>query len=91
MALNPGQPESEDLVEWLKDAARRVPRRALTLDPSAQPPTAAPRPRPRSPSRALLLSAFAALSYLPYFYAEVYLEIARLPGVIVFVPVQQLS
>jgi hypothetical protein len=89
VALNPGEPESEDLVEWLKDAARRVPRRSLAIDPPAQPPAAAPRPKPRS--RPLLLSAFAALSYLPYFYAEVYLEIARLPAVIVFVPVRQLS
>jgi hypothetical protein len=90
MALNPEEPESEDLVEWLKDAGRRVPRRSLAIDLPPAPPSAASWPKPRS-NRALLLSAFAALSYLPYFYADVYLEIARLPAVIVFVPVQQLS
>jgi hypothetical protein len=78
------------LVEWLKDAARRVPRASVALDPPAQPVAAAPWPKPRT-SRPLLPSAFAALSYLPYFYAEVYLEIARLPADIVFVPVHQLS
>ena len=90
MAQNPGQPDSEELVEWLKDAGRRVPRRSVAIDLPPPPPSAASWPKPRS-NRPLLLSAFAALSYLPYFYAEVYLEIARLPAIIVFVPVQQLS
>ena len=35
--------------------------------------------------RALILFAVAALAYLPYFFADVYVQISSLPCVIVFV------
>ena len=85
----PRDSDSDDLVEWLKEAGRRRAPQAPSRDnePAAPPERAA---RSRSSSgrrRPLLLSAFASLAYLQYFYADVALQIATLPALIVFVPV----
>jgi hypothetical protein len=77
-----------DLANWLKEAGRRrVVRPASESDAPATDAAAAPAAKPRNNlrHRYLLLFSLAALSYLPYFFADVYLQIATLPRVIVFV------
>ena len=80
-----------ELVRWLQEAGRRrVVRRPnpeqLIGAPAAPAPAPAPMAR-RAPGhrRHLILIALAALAYLPYFFADVHLQIASLPHVIVFV------
>jgi len=79
-----------DLARWLQEAGRRrvvrpAPATGLIAE-EAQPslaPAVAPAASPHR--RYLFLVSLAALSYLPYFFADVYLQIASLPCVIVFV------
>jgi hypothetical protein len=73
----------------LKEAGRR---RAPQLPSPAPEPAQSPDPSVRSRSRSsrrrkLLLGALASLAYLQFFYADVLLEIAKLPSLIVFLPV----
>lgn len=84
--------DSEDLASWLKEAAARglragPPTRA-DVDPGANAPAASSSTSPTRPlwQRALLLGMllFASLQYV---YADTMLQIALLPSVIVFVPV----
>jgi hypothetical protein len=83
----PGNSDSDDLVQWLMEAGRRrAPQPRPPAGEPAPPPEPAVRSRPRSP-RQLFLGALASLAYLQYFYVGVFLEIARLPALIVFVPV----
>lgn len=85
----PRDTDSEDLVQWLKEAGRRrAPQPPSPTGEPARSPEPAVRSRPRSRCRReFLLGALASLAYLQYFYADVFLEIARLPALIVFLPV----
>jgi len=85
----PRDTDSEDLVQWFKEAGRRrAPQSPSPANQPARSPDPSVRSRSRSRSRRhLLLGALASLAYLQYFYADVFLEIARLPALIVFLPV----
>ena len=86
-----------DLARWLQEAGRRrVARKPEQRLPEVIGAPAATEPAPgrtetkslerhiRHP-RVLLLFTVAALSYLPYFFADVSVQISSLPRVIVFV------
>jgi hypothetical protein len=79
-----------DLARWLQEAGRRrVVRRPELPEmigaPAAEAPLGIVQPARERTPRYLLLSSAAALAYLPYFFADVYVQIANLPCVIVFV------
>ena len=83
----------QDLARWLEEAGRRrVVRKAeaeaAPVEQPAEPALDAPGPEKRvylSHPRELLLLAMAALAYLPYFYADVYVQIYSMKSVVVFV------
>ena len=83
--------DDADLARWLQEAGRRRvarnPGQALPelIGAPAAPAQAQPLSRPIRHPRVLLLFALAALSYFPYFFADVYVQISSLPCVIVFV------
>ena len=89
-------PEQQDfndveLARWLQEAGRRrVVRNGAHPLPEAIPGASSAVPVParkqyvRNP-RAMTLLAIAALAYMPYFFADVYVQISSLPCVIVFV------
>ena len=92
------EPNDADLARWLQEAGRRrvarKPEQRLPEVIGAPTATAkaAPAPAETAPlerhirhPRVLLLFTVAALSYLPYFYADVSVQISSLPRVIVFV------
>ena len=76
-----------ELAQWLQEAGRRRP----TPPPEPQPSAEAQPPRParRRPyifhTRELLLIAVAALAFMPYFFADVHVQIYRLKHLIAFV------
>jgi hypothetical protein len=84
------EPDSDDaeLAQWLQEAGRRrlAPKAAPLPEMIGEAKAAATPKRVyiRRP-RLMILLAIAALSYLPYYYAGVYVQISSLPGVIVFV------
>jgi hypothetical protein len=79
-----------ELASWLQEAGRRrrarpaTPFASVRDDAAAGTPTAAKHTYLRHP-RELFLFAVAALAFLPYFFADVQVQIACLPHVIVFV------
>jgi hypothetical protein len=81
----PANVGSDDLIDWLKDVGRRgAPK---PVPPSNDPgPRVAPRPHTKR-GRALFLGALAAIAALQYIYVDVFLQIAKLPQLIVFVSV----
>ena len=84
------EPDSHDteLAQWLQEAGRRrlAPKPAPLPQMIGESKPEAPKQRVyvRRP-RLMVLLAIAAFSYLPYFYADVYVQISSLPGLIVFV------
>jgi hypothetical protein len=79
-----------ELASWLQEAGRRRVVHPAEPEPQvAGTPVAAAAPAARpariSNPRQLILLAIAALAYLPYFYADVNVQIASLPRIIVFV------
>jgi hypothetical protein len=77
--------DNDDLVNWLKDVARRG--ASKPPPPSNDPlPPVAPPSRPGN-GRSLFMGALAAIAVLQYVYVDVYVQIARLPKLIVFVAV----
>ena len=76
---------NDDLVDWLKDVARRGAPKPPA--PSTDPvPPVAPPSRPGN-GRSLFMGALATIAVLQYVYVEVSLQIAKLPKLIVFVAV----
>ena len=78
-----------DLARWLQEAGRR---RAPTPSQPPEPPVEAPAAEPatkRPPHilhhRELLLLLVAALAFMPYFFADVHVQIYRLRHLIAFV------
>lgn len=82
-----------ELASWLQEAGRRrFVRKAdrapvEVVEAAAQPPAAAAPNKPVRVShpRELCLFAGLALAYLPYFFADVQVQISSLPCIIVFV------
>ena len=75
--------EDEELATWLKEAGRR---RARPAKPENIVVAVPPAKRPLiTNGKRLLLLGLAAASYLQYFFLDVYLQIAAMPTVIVFV------
>jgi hypothetical protein len=75
--------ESEELTAWLKEAGRR---RVAAAKPENVVVAAPPAKRPLiTDGKRLVLLGLAAASYLQYFFLDVYLQIAAMPTVIVFV------
>jgi hypothetical protein len=75
--------EDEELATWLKEAGRR---RARPAKPENVVVAAPPANRPLiTNGKRLVLLGLAAASYLQYFFLDVYLQIAAMPTVIVFV------
>lgn len=76
---------SDDLIDWLKDVGRRgapkPPAPSIDPVPPVAPPSRTGRGRP------LFLGVLAAIAALQYLYVDVFLQIAKLPTLIVFVPV----
>jgi hypothetical protein len=81
----------EHLAQWLKEAGRRARRSSNVVEPET---VAAPVniPTPQTPVRSMLerakwplITAFVAIAYLQYFYADVMLQIGSLPAIIFFV------
>lgn len=77
-----------ELARWLQETGRR--RVARKADSPPTPMVAGPAAGEKrtyyvSHPRELLLFFLAALAYLPYMFADVYVQIASLPCVIVFV------
>jgi hypothetical protein len=82
----PGSTDSFQLAQWLREVGRRRIRPPSAPRPSAEPPPPAPPAAPTLDARRwLLLSLLATLAFLQYFYADAFLQIARLPSIIVFV------
>jgi hypothetical protein len=76
---------SDDLIDWLKDVGRRGAPKSPA--PSSDPvPPVATRAR-TGRGRPLFLGVLAAIAALQYLYVDVFLQIAKLPTLIVFVPV----
>jgi hypothetical protein len=76
---------NDDLIDWLKDVGRRGAPKPPA--PSSDPlPPVAPRAR-TGRGRPLLLGALAAIAALQYIYVDVFLQIAKLPKLIVFISV----
>ena len=76
---------SDDLIDWLKDVGRRGAPKSPAPPNDPLPPVA---PRARAGrGRPLFLGALAAIAALQYVYVDVFLQIAKLPTLIVFVPV----
>jgi hypothetical protein len=76
-----------ELARWLQEAGRR----RVVRKPDASLPqvigasvSGARKRHVRNP-RTMTLLAIAALAYLPYFFADVYVQISSLPCIIVFV------
>jgi hypothetical protein len=82
----PGSTDSFQVAQWLKEVGRRRNRPPSAPGPSAEPVPPAP-PAAAAPDlrRWLLLSLLATFAFLQYFYADTFLQIARLPSIIVFV------
>ena len=75
--------EDEELATWLKEAGRR---RARPARPENVVLATAPVKGPLiTNGKRLLLLGLAAASYLQYFFLDVYLQIAAMPTLIVFV------
>jgi len=75
--------EDEELATWLKEAGRRRARPAKAENVVI---ASAPVKRPLiTNGKRLVLLGLAAVSYLQYFFLDVYLQIAAMPAVIVFV------
>jgi len=73
----------EELATWLKEAGRRrappaKPENVVVATPSAKRPLI-------TNGKRLVLFGLAAASYLQYFFLDVYLQIAAMPTLIVFV------
>lgn len=77
--------DSVELAHWLMEAGRRrFPRKRA--DPEPGGPGKAPRAgRYVRHPRELILFVVAAAAYLPYYYADVYLQIYSMRSLIVFV------
>lgn len=79
----------QDLASWLEEAGRRrIVRKAGEPVAEAAPataPAAAERGVYISHPRELILLALAAVAYLPYFFADVYVQIYSMKSVLVFV------
>ncbi|HYX66335.1 MAG TPA: hypothetical protein VE935_19115 [Burkholderiales bacterium] len=78
----------QDLASWLEEAGRRrIVRKAG--EPVAEAAPAAVSAPERgiyiSHPRELVLFALAAVAYLPYFFADVYVQIYSMKSVLVFV------
>ena len=76
--------ENEELATWLKEAGKR----RRTSAPKAENVVVASAPVKRpliTNGKRLVLFGLAAASYLQYFFLDVYLQIAAMPTVIVFV------
>jgi hypothetical protein len=80
---------SDDLIDWLQDAGRRKAPKppAPASEPAQAPAPAAARRSRAGRTRPILLGALAAVAALQYVYADVFLQIAKLPSLIVFVSV----
>jgi hypothetical protein len=76
---------NDDLIDWLKDVGRRGAPKTPALSNDPVPPVG-PRAYPGN-GRPLFLGAVAAIAALQYFYVDVFLQIAKLPTLIVFVSV----
>jgi len=75
--------EDEELATWLKEAGRRRARPAKAENVVV---ASAPLRRPLiTNGKRLALFGLAAASYLQYFFLDVYLQIAAMPTIIVFV------
>jgi len=82
----------EHMAQWLQEAARRT-RPSSSADLELGTPAAAVQsPTPQSSIRSALerakwplFAAVVAIAYLPYFYADVMLQIASLPAMIFFI------
>jgi hypothetical protein len=92
-------PDSEDLTQWLVEAGRRAwykraPEGKANTDRPAEAPATKPRIlpplwKPRSGAiRRIALASVFAVSFLQYYYLTVAVEIASLPTLVVFVPIQ---
>jgi hypothetical protein len=82
----PGSTDSFQLAQWLKEVGRRRVRPRSAPHPSAEAVAPAPPAGSTTDARRwLLLSLLAAFAFLQYFYADAFLQIARLPSIIVFV------
>ena len=85
------QPDDEELARWLQESGRRKTDHTRTR-PDAAKATGAEASQPKKPNcyvtrpSLLILLSLAAVSYLQYYYVDVYLQIALLRHVIVFVP-----
>ena len=81
-------PDSDavELARWLEEAGRRkaVSRPASIQAESASRPEKKARRLVTQPLRIALL-ALMVLSYLQYFYLDVYLQIAAMPSITVFI------
>jgi hypothetical protein len=76
---------NEDLVDWLKDVARRGAPKSPAPSNGPVPPVVPP--RHSGNGRPLFMGALAAIAVLQYVYVDAYLQIARLTKLIVFVAV----
>ena len=75
--------ESDELAAWLKEAGRR---RAPAAKPENVVVAAAPAKRPLvTNGKRLVLFGLVAAAYLQYFFLDVYLQIAAMPALIVFI------
>ena len=80
-----------DLAHWLQEAGRRRSPSAPMPEPERAAPAETPAAAPKSKRphilhhRELLLLLVAALAFMPYFFADVHLQIYRLKHLIAFV------
>lgn len=81
--------QDQDLASWLEEAGRRRIVRKAGEPVAEAAPAAAPAASERgiyiSHPRELVLFALAAVAYLPYFFADVYVQIYSMKSVVVFV------
>jgi hypothetical protein len=89
-AVGEADSNDQDLARWLEEAGRRVlPKGSdaekLPAAPLVHAPAAAKKRVYLTHPRELLLFGIAALAYMPYLYADVYVQIYSMKAVLVFV------